>query len=64
MKRVTIDRNKCCGNLECVLIAPAVFAYDDDGLAVAKMDQASGDDLQSALEAADACPVQAISLLD
>lgn len=64
MKRVAIDRDKCCGNLECVLIAPTVFAYDEDGLAVAKIDRVSGDELQSALEAVEACPVQAISLQD
>lgn len=63
-KRVLIDREKCCGNLECVAIAPTLFSYDEEGLAVAEQSDVPDADMSAAQEAVAACPVQAIRLID
>jgi len=61
--KVTVD-DSCTGCGLCVDACPAVFELGDDGVAKVKLDQAP-DDLQDACrEAAEACPVDAISLQD
>ncbi|MEW2117809.1 ferredoxin [Streptomyces sp. NPDC005474] len=67
--RVTVDLNKCQDHGQCVYAAPDLFALDDDGrLALrseaadvyeAEVDEANADDVQ---EAADVCPLQAITV--
>ncbi|MEV6618295.1 ferredoxin [Streptomyces sp. NPDC051051] len=60
---ITIDHDRCIGAGQCALIAPAVFDQrDEDGLAVLLVDR-PGSDLHAAVqEAADSCPLSAISV--
>lgn len=60
--RIVIDRELCSGYGECVGIAPDVFALGDDHISmVLDPEGASAGDI---LDAARACPVDAISLFD
>lgn len=58
---VCIDRALCVGFGDCVELAPIVFALDDDNIAVFRI---AGEIAREALiEACDACPVDAITVL-
>ncbi len=59
---IRILRNECCGNGECVAIAPDVFALDSKNKVVVLDANAATPDV--VLEAAVACPCQAIVLED
>jgi ferredoxin len=60
--QIQILRNECCGNGQCVEIAPDVFARDPRGKAyVLDADAAPTETL---IEAAEACPCQAIVVKD
>lgn len=59
---IQILRSECCGNGECVAIAPDVFAFDSKNKAVVLDAEAATPD--KVLEAALACPCQAIVLVD
>jgi ferredoxin len=55
---IRILRERCCGNAECVEMAPGVFALDSKNKAVLLDEGAAGaEDLQAAAEA---CPCGAI----
>ena len=60
--RLRIDRSLCTGYAECVSIAPEVFALDKDNLCVV-LDPEAADD-ETVLDAARACPVDAITVID
>jgi ferredoxin len=67
--RVEVDLNKCQDHGQCVYAAPELFALDDHGrlslrsradeLYTAEVDDALAEELQ---EAADVCPLQAITV--
>lgn len=67
--RVTVDLTKCQDHGQCVYAAPDLFALDEDGrLSLraqagdryeAEVDAARGEELH---EAADVCPLQAITV--
>ncbi|MFJ8109115.1 ferredoxin [Streptomyces sp. NPDC096132] len=67
--RVEVDLRKCQDHGQCVYAAPGLFALDEEGrltlrtLAAdvwsADIDEASADELR---EAADVCPLQAITV--
>ena len=59
---VRIDRTKCCGNLECVAIAPEVFAADEEGLGVVLKALPEPNDEPRARTAAQCCPAGAIEI--
>ena len=60
--QIRIRRNDCCGNAECRALAPDVFALDSKNKAIVlDADAASPEVL---IEAAEACPCQAIEVLD
>jgi ferredoxin len=60
--QIRIRRHDCCGNAQCREIAPAVFALDSKNKAVVlDPDAASPETL---IEAAEACPCQAIEVLN
>ena len=59
---IRIDRSLCTGYAECVGIAPEVFKLGDDKISVV-MD-AEGADNETVLDAARACPVDAITVID
>lgn len=60
--QIRIDRELCTGYAECVGIAPEVFELGQDDIVVV-VDPEGSDD-ETVLDAARACPVDAITLLD
>ena len=60
--QVRIRRGACCGNAECVEIAPAVFALDSKNKVVVLDPDAVLP--ETLLEAAAACPCSAIVIED
>jgi ferredoxin len=58
--RIVIDRQKCQGIGACVGSAPDVFDLDGEGKAVVINKEGSDDD--TVLAAAEACPIEAITL--
>lgn len=55
---VEVDQDTCIGCGSCVAVAPDIFEIGDDGKAHVKKDETTDD----AEEAADMCPVDAISV--
>ncbi|MGA4837866.1 ferredoxin [Streptomyces sp. G45] len=62
--RVTIDGDRCIGAGQCVLTAPGVFTQDDDGFSALLPGREDGAGDPMVREAARACPVRAITLVD
>ncbi|MFG1681164.1 ferredoxin [Nonomuraea sp. NPDC049269] len=61
--RVAVDRDKCCGAGQCVMIAPEVFDQDeDDGIVLLLDDSPEARLHQAVREAASVCPAAAIQL--
>jgi len=60
--RIKIDRSLCIGYAECVGLAPEVFRLGDDNVSVVIDPEGTDDDM--ILDAARACPVDAITLFD
>lgn len=60
--QVRILRAECCGNAECVAIVPDVFALDSKNKAVVLDPEAAS--REKLIEAAEACPCQAIVVED
>jgi ferredoxin len=69
--KVEVDLNKCQDHGQCVYAAPELFALDDDGrlslrsratdVYTADVDEANTEELY---EAAEVCPLQAITVLE
>lgn len=59
---VAVDREKCCGAGQCVLLAPEVFDQgEEDGLVVL-LEPSPGEEHRTAVaEAAAVCPTGAIT---
>lgn len=60
--QIRIRRNDCCGNAECMELVPAVFALDSKNKAIVLDPDAAPP--EKLIEAAEACPCQAIEVLD
>ena len=60
--QIRILRHECCGSGDCVMLCPAVFALDERSKCT--VIDAEADVAEKLLEAAEACPSQAIQLLD
>ena len=60
--KATVDAGTCTGCTLCTDIAPDVFEMGDDGLAHVKGDEVAAAAEASAKEAADSCPVSAITV--
>lgn len=60
--RIEVDRDLCIGAESCVVVAPEVFAMDDENKAV--VTNPKGTDGDAILMAAQACPVAAVFLYD
>ena len=58
MAKITVNES-CIGCGTCVGVAPYVFEMNDEGLS-----SVIGDDVDSAKEAAESCPVEAIEVED
>ena len=60
--QIRILRHECCGNAECVELVPDVFALDSKNKAIVLDPEAASK--ERLLEAAEACPCQAIVIED
>ncbi len=60
--QVRVIRSECCGNAACVEIAPGVFQLDSKNRAVVLDEEAAS--RETLIEAAEACPCQAIVVED
>ena len=60
--KAKVDAGTCTGCTLCTDIAPDVFAMGDDGLAHAKAETVPVAAEATAKEAADSCPVSAITV--
>jgi ferredoxin len=59
---IRIDRSLCTGYAECAGIAPEVFRLGDDSVSMILDPEGADDEL--ILDAARACPVDAITVMD
>lgn len=57
-----VDRETCTGCGLCAEICPAVFEMGDDDLAKVKIDPVPADAADDCREAAESCPVEAITI--
>jgi ferredoxin len=63
--KVKLDPDVCDAHGDCVVAAPEIFDLDDDDEVAKVLMPEPGEDLRDkAVEAADACPVQAITIED
>lgn len=61
MISIKVDRSTCSGFGNCVLAAEDVFAVDDDGLVVLKLDSVGDERLGAIRRAAYDCPTDSIA---
>jgi ferredoxin len=62
--KVKVDSNTCIGCELCPTICPDAFRMGDDGVAHVIIDNVSKDIESNAREAAESCPVDAISIIE
>jgi ferredoxin len=62
--KVTADRDVCISAGNCVMVAPAVFDQDDDGIVVVLVDEVPEGEEDNAREAVRLCPSQALRVVD
>lgn len=60
--RISVDHDLCVGNAMCETIAPKVFILNDNRQSEAV--NPAGDTIEKILEAAENCPVSAITVRD
>ncbi len=60
--RISVDLNLCVGNAMCETFAPKVFVLNDDRQS--QVADPEGDTMENILEAAENCPVSAITVVD
>jgi ferredoxin len=58
--KVTVDQDLCIACGACIDICPEVYDWNDDGLCQAIVDEVPEDIEESAREALDSCPTEAI----
>ena len=60
--RIIADRGICRGHAQCVVASPELFTLDGDGRVTVLVPEPDGAHVEDAYDAADVCPVQAITL--
>ena len=60
--RVSVDHDKCVGNAMCETYAPKVFVLNDDRQSTVA--DSNADTEENIMEAAEDCPVSAITVID
>lgn len=58
--KVVVEPDLCIACGACISLAPDVYDWDDDGKAKAVVDEVPEDMEETALEALDSCPTEAI----
>jgi len=64
MTRIEVDRERCVGSGTCEMLAPDLFEVGDDGIVAVLRPEPDGADVDAAVDAVQACPTQALSLVD
>jgi ferredoxin len=64
MSRVVVDRDRCVGSGACEALASDVFEVDDDGVLVVHREEPADEELPDVRDAVQACPIQALALVD
>lgn len=62
--KVCVDSELCDGCGPCVDICPEAFELDEDGIAVAVLEEVPEELQEACREAADSCPTEAITIED
>jgi ferredoxin len=62
--RVVADRDVCISAGNCVMVAPAVFDQDDDGIVMVLADEVPQDEEDHARDAVKLCPSGALRLVE
>jgi ferredoxin len=62
MTKVVVDRDVCQNHGQCVFAAPQVFELDEEGELVVLQEEVEESLRDAVEEAADVCPVQAITV--
>lgn len=60
--RLQVERDRCVGSGQCVMLAPDVFDQDDEGLVITLVDNA-GEESPGVSDAIRICPAAAIKLV-
>lgn len=59
---VEAEQGLCCASGQCVMLVPAVFDQDDDGLVVVLNPEPTSEDARAVRSAVRQCPTRAISI--
>lgn len=62
--KAIVDRDLCAGCAVCVDVCPEVYEMDDEDIAMVKVDPVPAESEESARDAADQCPSEAIVITD
>lgn len=62
--QIHFDAKHCAGHALCAAVAPDVFELDDNGYCIPPDPRVPPDLVEQALRGADACPEQAITVVD
>ena len=62
--KAIVDQDTCTGCGLCAEICPVVFEMGDDDLAKVRVDPVPADAADDSSEAAESCPVEAITIKD
>jgi ferredoxin len=60
--KLIADRDACIGSGNCMMVSPALFDADDDGVVVLLADEVSEGEEDHAREAVKICPASALRL--
>jgi ferredoxin len=60
--RVLLDSEKCQGHGRCYVLAPEVFAPDDEGYGTVLQEDVARDRVEQAVRGAQGCPEAAITV--
>jgi ferredoxin len=58
--KINVDRDACCGAGQCVLLAPAVFDQDEEGIVVLLDERPAPEQDFAVQEAVSMCPTGVI----